>query len=178
MRRQRGRIIGRMNESLRLCPADPAAGTTADEIHAVWMQAYAQEAALLGAKDFPPLRVTVEDLRACRESFFVARIGQELVACTSVAPAEDRADITAMVVAPAYQRRGIASRLLAEILRVYGSSTVTVQTAAKNAPALALYTQAGFVPVRYWAVGPEQLQLVKLCRSPGAEVRQHPENAA
>lgn len=167
-----------MNESLRLCPADPATGTTADEIHAVWMQAYAQEAALLGAKDFPPLKVTVEDIRACREKFFVARIGQQLVACTSVEPAEGGADITAMVVAPAYQRRGIASRLLTQILGAYGSSTVTVQTAVKNAPALALYTQAGFVPVQYWVAGPEQLQLVKLCRPPGAEVRQHPENAA
>ncbi|MCA6217177.1 GNAT family N-acetyltransferase [Ideonella sp. B7] len=155
-----------MNESLLVLVESPASGTTAEEIHRVWLQAYAEEAVLLGAVDFPPLRVTVADLRASTEAFFVARLGRQLVGGISVERADEGPNISALVVAPAFQRRGIAGRLLAEVLRTHGASPLTVQTGAKNTPALALYARMGFQPVRRWEVGKEKLQLVKLLRVP------------
>ena len=166
-----------MTKSLLISVVNPAVGSTAEQIHRVWMQAYSQEALLLGARTFPPLRVTIEDLRASTETFFAAFVGQELVGSTSVERGVEGTNITSMVVAPAFQRRGAASQLLAEVLRSYGSSPITVQTGVKNAPALALYAKAGFVPIEHWVAGPEQLQLVKLHRPPGYHLAR-PDNAA
>jgi len=38
----------------------------------------------------------------------------------------------------------------------------SVSTGVKNAPALALYKEFGFVAYRYGTIGPEALELVKL----------------
>ncbi len=55
----------------------------ARQLHAVQMMAYAQEAKLLGTIYFPPLERTAEGVRAARESFLAAFIGNELVGAAS-----------------------------------------------------------------------------------------------
>ena len=155
-----------MSTGLRLEQVNHSSLDTARQIQRVQMLAYAQEAKLLGAIDFPPLRRTVEDIRACREEFFAAMMGGELVGAISVWPDPEGMgmNIASLVVAPAFQRRGVARQLLAEVLRRYGAGSLTVQTGARNEPALSLYTQSGFVELRRWFVGPERLELVKLHR--------------
>ena len=155
---------------LRVVQVNHRSSDTAQRIHRVQMLAYAQEAQLLGAIDFPPLRRTIEDIRTCQEDFIVAMVDDELVGAISVEPDSEGmgTNIASLVVVPAFQRRGVARALLAEVLRRYGAGTLTVQTGARNEPALSLYAQSGFVEVRRWFVGPEQLELVKLHRAPSA----------
>ncbi len=70
-----------------------------------------------------------------------------LVGVISVGPDEDpeAQNITSLVVHPARQREGIASILLHTLIENFGADPMTVQTAAKNLPALALYAKFGFV---------------------------------
>jgi ribosomal protein S18 acetylase RimI-like enzyme len=130
------------------------------------MSAYAQEAQLLEATEFPPLERTVDEVRTSAEEFLAAFVGDEMVGAASVCPDPEGMgmNIASFVVAPKFQRRGIGKRLLATILAEHGRGELTVQTAARNLPALSLYAQAGFVELRRWPVGREPLELVKLRR--------------
>ncbi|MFL1461646.1 GNAT family N-acetyltransferase [Roseococcus sp. DSY-14] len=60
------------------------------------------------------------------------------------------AEILTLAVRPAARRRGVARRLLgsaAAAARSLGAAALFLEVAADNAPALALYGQAGFAPV-------------------------------
>lgn len=140
---------------------------TAAAIHAVQMVAYAQEARLLGIRKFPPLERTVCDIQISAEQFFAAFDDETLVGVISVGPDEcpEVKNIVSLVVNPARQREGIASLLLHKLIENYGAGPITVQTAAKNLPALALYAKFGFVEIKRWFVGKEALELVRLHRS-------------
>jgi ribosomal protein S18 acetylase RimI-like enzyme len=150
----------------RLERVDHTSESVARLIHSVQMSAYAQEARLLGAVYFPPLARTVDDVRNCQEEFFAALAADELIGAVSVWPdPEDMGrNIASLVVAPSFQRRGVAKSLMAHVLRLYGSDDLTVQTGVKNEPALNLYKNSGFVELRRWFVGREPLELVILRR--------------
>ena len=157
-----------MSSVLHLEHVDHRSPGIAGQIHRVQMLAYAQEAKLLGATDFPPLRRTPEEICTYEEDFFGAWVSEELVGAISVWPDPEGMgkNIASLVVAPAFQRRGIARRLMAEVLRRYGAEMLTVQTGVRNEPALNLYAQFSFVELRRWLVGSEPLELVKLHRAP------------
>ena len=159
-----------MPAAFHIEPIDHRALPIAQQVHAVQMSAYTQEAQLLGANYFPPLERTVDDVRTSAEEFLAAFIGDEMVGAVSVWPDREGmgVNIASLVVAPQFQRRGIGKRLLATVLAERGCGELTVQTGAKNLPALALYAQAGFVELRRWLVGREPLELVKLHRPAGS----------
>ena len=120
-----------MSKTVLVCRVDHASESIARDIHAVQMSAYAQEAKLLGVIDFPPLSCTVDDIRTSHEEFLVAYCGDQLVGSISVQSARGQKvskSICWLVVAPAFQRRGIAKQLLAKVLHVYGAYAITVQT--------------------------------------------------
>jgi ribosomal protein S18 acetylase RimI-like enzyme len=168
-----------MRSEYRIEPVDHSALAMAQQLHAVQMSAYAQEAQLLGATYFPPLERIVDEVRTCNEEFVAAFIEDELVGAVSVWPDQEGlgVNIASLVVAPPYQRRGIGRRLLATVLAEHGGGVLTVQTGAKNVPALALYAQAGFIELRRWLVGREPLELVKLYR-PASTTPESAQNAA
>jgi ribosomal protein S18 acetylase RimI-like enzyme len=149
---------------------DHRALLTAQQLHAVQMVAYAQEAKLLGASYFPALERTVDEVQSTDEVFLAAFMSQELVGAASVWPDPEGMgmNIASLVVAPQFQRQGIGKALMASVLATHGSGEITVQTGAKNLPALSLYARAGFVELRRWFVGREPLELVKLQRLPSA----------
>ena len=159
-----------MHSAFRIEPVDHRALPIARQLHAVQMSAYAQEARLLAATHFPPLERTVDDIRSSAEEFLAAFIGDEIAGAVSVWPDREGmgVNIASLVVAPRFQRRGLGKDLLATVLAERGCGEVTVQTGAKNLPALALYAQAGFVELRRWFVGRERLELVKLLRPAGS----------
>ena len=153
---------------------DHASEPVAKQIHAMQLAAYSQEAKLIGALHFAPLMRTLEDLLASAEQFFGAYQNGELVGAAGVeSGGPTRLGISSFVVAPKVQRRGIGRALLAHIIRLHGHQELQLQTAARNAPALALYGSGGFSEVRRWSVGDEDLELVALRRSPS-----QPENVA
>jgi len=158
-----------MSAPWRVEAVDHRDAAIARRLHAVRQLAYAQEAALLGAVWFPPLAETLDELRASGERFLAVFVDEQLAAAIGTEPDADEpgaTTIASLVVAPEFQRRGIARALMASVLREHGEAVLTVQTGASNAPALALYAACGFEPIRRWRVGPEPLELVKLRRPP------------
>jgi ribosomal protein S18 acetylase RimI-like enzyme len=139
--------------------------SVAVQIHCIQMASYAQEARLLGVSHFAPLMRTANDIKQGAETFIAEFSGNQMVGVIGVEPENESICIASTVVLPDFQRRGIAKRLLASVMHDQGGKRLTVQTAAKNIPAIALYLQAGFVQTRRWFVGPESLELVELVRN-------------
>ena len=141
---------------------------TARRLHAVLMPAYTQEAALLGAGDFPPLTRTAEDIQRSGDMHLGALRGDELLGAVSIGPDDEPGQlcITSLVVHPAHQRQGAARALLAEVLRLGPDQVFAVSTGAANTPALALYREFGFVAYRHGVMGADSLPVVKLRRLP------------
>lgn len=156
-----------MPPDLRIEVLDQHDPAVAARLLAVWLPAYAQEAALLQARHFPPLDRTADSLRASSEFFLGALAGEELLGAVVLGPDDEAAQIqiNALVVHPQHQRRGIARALLHEALRRGPGMAFSVATAAQNAPALALYREFGFVVYRHGTVGTEALALLKLRRA-------------
>jgi ribosomal protein S18 acetylase RimI-like enzyme len=137
-------------------------------LHSLQRIAYAQEAALLQAKHFPPLLRTLNELIASDEAFLGAFAGDALVGALSTErDARGETTIASLVVHPAHQRRGIARALLLAALQSSHATPTHVATGARNAPVLALYASASFVETKRWVVGEEALELVALVRAPG-----------
>ncbi len=139
----------------RLQQQDPS---VAKEIHAVQMAAYAQEAELIGAKDFPPLNTTLDDILQSDEHFFGITDEGALLAVISLC----EMNICSLVVLPSHQRKGLASCLLR--FAIEQGAELTVMTAVKNTPALALYALFGFADYQRCFKGQEALELVFLRR--------------
>lgn len=140
----------------------------ARKILTIQVSAYEQEAKLIGVNWLPPMNTTVQNLCNSGDIFFVTYVGIELVGAISIAPETEEvsARITSLVVLPDFHRRGIATRLLIEALSHFGCAVLTVQTAAKNVPALALYARFGFRERRKWMVASPSMELVDLARVP------------
>ncbi|HAE38753.1 MAG TPA: hypothetical protein DCG57_08955, partial [Candidatus Riflebacteria bacterium] len=100
------------------------------------MEAYQQEAELLGVKDFPPLAVSVRDIQELPETFLAAFAGDDIIGAISTAPDEDGGgqSIESLVVMPCRQRQGVARMLMQAVVAEYGAAPMAVQTAAKNLP--------------------------------------------
>jgi GNAT superfamily N-acetyltransferase len=139
----------------------------AEAIVAVLRPAYAQEARLLGAVDFPPLQRTADDVAASHDFHLGAWVGAALVGALALGPDDetDQLCIGTLVVHPGHQRLGVASALLRDLLLRCEGFTLTVATGAANAPALALYQRFGFVTYRRGVVGNPPIALLKLRRA-------------
>lgn len=87
-------------------------------------------------------------LRATRV-YYVARVDGVVVGYAGLMLAGDDAHVTTIAVDPAWQRRGIASRLMLNITRVAkerGARHLTLEVRVSNNPAQALYREFGFHP--------------------------------
>jgi ribosomal protein S18 acetylase RimI-like enzyme len=135
----------------------------AARIHAVQIEAYRQEASLLGVRNFPPLHRTVRDVMTSPNLFFGAFSGGELLGVISLERrSENQVSISSLTVPPPFQRRGVAKALLSSIAGSTKSQKISVSTGAKNAPALALYKQFGFVECCRRLLGAEHTEVVEL----------------
>jgi ribosomal protein S18 acetylase RimI-like enzyme len=139
----------------------------AHQIHGVQMAAYRQEAELLGVGHFPPLERAVGDVLTSTEEFLGAFVDKTLAGVLSLGVDDEGRGISiaSLVVRPDYQRRGVGQALVKAATERQRASELTVQTAAGNAPALALYARFSFKEYRRWFAGGDRLALVKLSRS-------------
>jgi [ribosomal protein S18]-alanine N-acetyltransferase len=81
--------------------------------------------------------------------YVVAKVGSEVVGYAGLFRAVDDGHITTVAVDPAWQRNGIASRLLVALARgaiERGCANLTLEVRMSNSGAQALYQRFGFVP--------------------------------
>ena len=126
-----------------------------DTLHRLWTlqrAAYAVEAELIGFDGIPPLHESLDDLRACGESFLG---NDELTGAVSwVRTPDGTLDICRLVVDPRAHRSGIASALLDALDRLEPTDRAIVSTGTANLPALALYRRRGFVTTGTQEIAP------------------------
>jgi ribosomal-protein-alanine N-acetyltransferase len=83
-------------------------------------------------------------------AYRVARTGREVVGYLGLMFVEDEAHVTTVAVAPAHQHRGVGSWLMAQAVRISlaeGARHISLEVAAGNERAQALYRRFGFAPV-------------------------------
>ena len=136
----------------------------AKQIYSVWRRSYRIEADLLDIEDFPPLRRSVNQIMAAESDFYGYWQEERLTAVSEIEHLEaQHIHIAALVVDPDFFRRGLASRLLTEVLDLLDWRKVTVDTAVANAPAINLYKKLGFTPLKQWQT-PDNIPMITLYR--------------
>jgi len=83
-------------------------------------------------------------------AYRVARDGRTMVGYFGLMFVEDEAHVTTVAVAPEHQHRGIGTALLLEAVRIsldHGARHLSLEVAAGNERAQALYRRFGFAPV-------------------------------
>ncbi|MER5310687.1 GNAT family N-acetyltransferase [Streptomyces sp. NPDC002773] len=127
---------------------DLSDAAVASAVHAVGLRAYAVEAELINFDGIPALSESLQEMTARPLRWLGAVTGEGTVAAF-VAWQTDTGqlviDIDRVCVDPAWFRRGLASRLLNDLLvKVAGGGEVRVSTGADNQPAVTLYERLGF----------------------------------
>lgn len=139
-------------EPVRLHLTDP------DTLRQLWdlqRASYAVEAQLIGFDGIPPLHESLEQLRACYESFLGVRDELRLVGAVAWTRLPNGAlDICRLVVHPVAHRRGVATTLLDALDSIEPAELTVVSTGTANLPAVALYRRRGFIPVGERQVAP------------------------
>lgn len=99
-------------------------------------------------------------LRTTR-SYFVARVGRELVGYAGLMMSAEDGHVTTIAVDPAWQRHRIGTRLMVALARealARGAQHLTLEVRLSNLGAQHLYRRFGFAPVgvrkNYYQIGP------------------------
>lgn len=116
----------------------------AREIHRLLQRAYSEEALLIGADVFPPLDRTVDDILESDTRFVGCRRAGHLVAVCEVCTGDKKLNIDSIAVDPEHFRRGYGKRILEYVLASHPDDDVSVTTADRNYPAVALFKACGF----------------------------------
>ncbi|MFS0554308.1 GNAT family N-acetyltransferase [Brevibacillus sp. 179-C9.3 HS] len=126
---------------------------TVQKLWNIQQRAYRVEAELIGTEDIPPLRESIEQLKACGETFYGYLVEDELAGAVSFLIEGDTLDIHRMIVDPAHFRKGIASQLLASV-HEHACSKIVVATGSLNEPAVRLYERHGYTLISKKEVKP------------------------
>lgn len=114
------------------------------QVYKVQIAAYTVEAAIIGAKAFPPLHGTLDELLASRDEAYVYLLGSDVVGAIFLEMTASSVLISKLIVKPDFFRQGIASSLISYSLILYPDTGFEVGTGSANFPALALYRSFGF----------------------------------
>ena len=135
----------------------------ARQIVAVQIEAYQEEARLIGFSDIPQLTERKEDIIKSKEMFIGEMIERKLAGVLSFEKENERLTICRLVVGPRYFRKGVGSRLLAYVLQRYSECECMVSTAERNTPAIKLYEAHQFSIIKRTAAA-DNLVLVTMKR--------------
>lgn len=135
----------------------------ASQLSEIMQLAYQEEAQLIGAENFPPLRRTETDIQRSSGTFFACEDKGETVGAIELEINGDGVQIASLVVHPQKTRRGFGAKLVEHALELAKDRTVLVQTARDNNIAIGLYEKLGFELVRQFSTdeGYELVELIK-----------------
>lgn len=122
----------------------------ASQIFEVFQSSYKVEADLIGTENFPPLSRTAQQINDSATSFYGFIEDENIAAVIEINVNSDQLEIDSLTVAPAYFKKGIASKLISHVLETYKYSQALVETAVLNTPAIRLYEKHGFVEYKRW----------------------------
>jgi ribosomal protein S18 acetylase RimI-like enzyme len=109
---------------------------------------YQVEADLVGYDAIPVLHETLDELQAQPLIFLGVSSNHVLAGLLGYRRDGDLVDIDRLAIDPAFFRRGLATKLMRELLvREREARRFTVSTGFGNAPALALYARFGFAVI-------------------------------
>jgi ribosomal protein S18 acetylase RimI-like enzyme len=140
--------------------------SSAFAVHAIYKQAHAQEARLLGHENQPTEEWSSEAFRSSGHFCLGAFDAGHLVGVVCVGPDDKfgQLSIASLFVLPACQRRGAARQLLQNLIARSAGIDLSVSVATSNGPALALYASFGFDAYRRGTLGSTQIPMTKLRR--------------
>jgi len=124
---------------------------TAHQIFNVFQCAYKVEAELLNVDNFPPLSRSAASIQNATTQFYGYIEQGELAAVAEITVNDESIEIDSFTVAPTHFRKGIANKLLGDILNRHSAKEIAiVETAVANTPAINLYKKHGFVEFKRW----------------------------
>lgn len=110
------------------------------EVLDLQLEAYKVEAEIIGFEEIPPLKDTINTLRACGETFYGYFVEEKLAGIISFKIYDDVLDIHRVAVHPQFFRRGIANKLISFIEKCHRDiKKIIVSTGKENKPAVKLY---------------------------------------
>ena len=148
---------------------DNSSYTITREIHSVFQRSYKIEAELIGTLNFPPLLRTVTGIQNSQTLFYGFYDDTQLAGVIELESNDNQLEINSLVVDPEHFRKGIANRLMHFVLNDFASTapikptTIVVETAVVNEPAIRLYKKYDFVEFKRWTPehGIEKLALIR-----------------
>lgn len=122
--------------------------SVAEKLFSIWQESYSIEAKLLKVNDFPPLNRTKQDFLDSSTCFYGFIKDDVYNAVIELRDNECALHIQSLVVQPSQFRKGIASKMIAFVLRENMNRNFTVETGCDNLPAINLYLNFGFVETK------------------------------
>ncbi len=117
----------------------------ANKVLELQMASYRIEAEIIGFYDIPPLKDTIESLKACDEVFYGYRVNDVLAGIVSFKIIEKVLDIHRVAVHPQFFRMGVANKLINFIEGLENNiNKIAVCTGKENLPAVNLYLKNGY----------------------------------
>lgn len=117
----------------------------AEQIYSVFQRSYEIEAKLIGTKDFPPLKRSAETIAGSKTEFYGYLEDAILAAVIEIEVGDGQLEIHSLTVDPAFFRKGLAGKMISNMLTVHDFNIAKVETALVNQPAINLYKKYGFV---------------------------------
>ena len=119
--------------------------SVAEKLFSIWQESYSIEAELLKINNFPPLNRTVKDFVDSSTCFYAYQKETAFNAVIEIRDNDGVLHIQSLVVQPSQFRTGLASKMIAFVLRENMECNFTVETGCDNLPAINLYLKFGFV---------------------------------
>lgn len=139
-------VISIVRQSDNLILTERAEYADLQEILDLQYLAYQSEAALFGSRDIPPLKQTLDEVRAEYRQGVILKLtrGGRIIGSVRAKEQNGTVFIGKLMVHPDFQRKGYGTRLLAEIEQCFPGKRYELFTSTRSIDNIRLYQHAGY----------------------------------